>query len=72
MNFSANTSLLEPLDAANIDHAQIQPSIELYKSLGNLTMSKNISDAVVARWQAALDKLKNNGRYDYLYQQYME
>lgn len=69
---NTNTSLLETLDAAHIGHGQIQPAIELYQSQGYLTMSKNISDAIVASWQGALDKLKNNGRYDYLYRQYME
>lgn len=50
----------------------IQTPVVIAKTVGYLGFSKNVPDAVVAQWQAALNQVKKSGRYDAIYKRYFE
>ncbi len=67
-----DTSFQETLTSSTISPDLISLSAQLYLSKGYLIMSLNIEDRVIEQWQGALDSLKNNGRYEQLYNKYMK
>ena len=59
--------------AAGIDLNNIQRTdVKLYDSTLYLAFSKNIPDKTVAEWQQALDSLKSSGKYQELYNNYLQ
>lgn len=68
---SADSGLQQKLVEAQVDPARIQAtSVMLGHDRGFIALSKDTSPNDVARWQAALDKLRDNGHYQALYLRY--
>lgn len=68
---SADGGLQQKLAEAQVDPARIQATpVVLGHDRGFIALSKDTSPNDVARWQAALDKLRGNGQYQALYQRY--
>jgi len=65
-------SLPEILKATAIDPKAINAAAILYESNGYLAMSNDITDQVVNKWQAALIKLKRNGKYYQIQEEYLD
>jgi polar amino acid transport system substrate-binding protein len=65
-------SLPEILKATAIGPKAISQAAILYESNGYLAMSNDIADEVVNKWQAALKKLKRNGEYYQLQEEYLD
>lgn len=70
---SADAGLQQKLAEARVDPAEIQATaVVLGHDRGFIALSKNTPPGEVARWQAALDKLRRNGQYRTLYQRYAQ
>lgn len=68
---SADGGLQQELAEAQVNPARIQATpVVLGHDRGFIALSKDTSRKEVARWQAALDKLRDNGQYQALYQRY--
>ncbi|MBL4907402.1 MAG: transporter substrate-binding domain-containing protein [Sneathiella sp.] len=68
----SHLDLLGVLRNANIDPKQINNTmIPLYKSEGSISFSNQVPDKEVAKWQSALDTIKQSGRYDQLSEEYL-
>jgi polar amino acid transport system substrate-binding protein len=65
-------SLPEILKVTAIAPKGIRQAAILYESNGYLAMSNDIADQVVNKWQAALKKLKRNGEYYQIQEEYLE
>lgn len=48
----------------------VQTPVVATETVGYLGFSKNVPDAVVAKWQAALNQVRKSGRYDQIYKRY--
>ncbi|MBV8047318.1 MAG: transporter substrate-binding domain-containing protein [Paludibacterium sp.] len=70
---SADLDLRAKLAAADVapSHIRATPAI-IDKRSGFIVLSKQTPAAEVVRWRKALDRLKQDGRYQALYQRYMD
>jgi len=70
---SADTDLQQKLAEAQVDPAEIQATaVILGHDQGFIALSKSTPPSAVARWQAALEKLRDNGQYQALYRRYAQ
>ena len=70
---SSDETLLQKLHTANIPAAQIRRIPEpLVQSAGYIAFSPKVDDAIVRRWQNALNGLISSGRFQTLYDRYYE
>lgn len=70
---SADAGLQQKLDEAQIAPSEIQATpVILGHDQGFIALSKSTPPAAVARWQAALEKLRHNGQYQALYRRYAQ
>lgn len=61
------------LDLAGVPHDAVrQLPIVVNDSPGYIALSRSTPDTEVKRWQRALDEIRKSGRYQWLYQQYVE
>ncbi len=67
----ADSGFLEVIKTTIKQKSTLKKSFELYENKTYLAMSKNIPDNVIQKWQEALNKLKESGKYDFLIQQYL-
>ncbi|UUY08329.1 ABC transporter substrate-binding protein [Pseudomonas sp. J452] len=68
---SADGGLQQKLAEAQVDPTRIRATpVVLGHDRGFIALSKDTSPNDVARWQAALDKVRGNGQYQALYQRY--
>ena len=73
LTIPGDTPLLERLREAELSPDEIQQTpVVVMNASGFLAFSKNIPDEVVRQWQAALDQIKESGKYDELYTLYYE
>ncbi|MDG9669534.1 transporter substrate-binding domain-containing protein [Hahella sp. CR1] len=71
LTVSASSTVLSKLKEAEISPDQIQQTpVVLLVSEGYIAFSNNIPDETVDKWQQALDRLKDSGEYEKLYQLY--
>ncbi|WP_431689488.1 substrate-binding periplasmic protein [Hahella sp. NBU794] len=71
LTVSASSTVLSKLKEAEISPDQIQRTpVVLLVSEGYIAFSNNIPDETVDKWQQALDRLKDSGEYEKLYQLY--
>lgn len=65
-------SVKSKLKQADIPADKIRRTpVIVHKSQGYIAFSNNIPKAVIARWQKALDSLKQSGEYDQLVEKYL-
>jgi polar amino acid transport system substrate-binding protein len=70
---SSDETLIQKLHAAGIPASRISRVPEpLVKSAGYIAFSPQVDDAVIRRWQAALNGLISSGRLQTLYDRYYE
>jgi polar amino acid transport system substrate-binding protein len=70
---SSDETLLRKLHAAGIPPADVRRVPEpLVQSAGYIAFSPQVNDAVIRRWQAALNGLISSGRFQTLYDLYYE
>ena len=68
---SAEGSLGSKLKKAGVSPDQVEQTPVLVSKVGGyIAFSKNIPDSVIQQWQAALDDLKQSGKYQQLYKEY--
>ncbi len=71
LTVSAEDSLLGKLKKANLTPNKIEGLKPLVaKAGGYIAFSKNISDDTINKWQNALDKIKEDGRYNQIHKEY--
>ena len=68
---SSNAALPRLLEAAQADSGAIEPRFTLSTDLTYLAFSPDVAGERVARWQAALDAMKDDGRFDTIYRQWL-
>ncbi|MGE4423348.1 MAG: substrate-binding periplasmic protein [Pseudodesulfovibrio sp.] len=70
---SSDETLIQKLHAAGIPASDIRRVPEpLVQSAGYIAFSPQVDDAVIRRWQAALNGLISSGRFQTLYDRYYE
>lgn len=70
---SADAGLTQKLQEAAVASEEIQASaVSLGQDQGYIALSKSTPASEVARWQAALDKVRGNGQYQALYRRYAQ
>lgn len=70
---SSSRDIAQKLRAANINPREIsQLPVVVNADDGYIALSPDTPDAEVRRWQAGLDKLRHNGDYQRLYQQFAQ
>jgi polar amino acid transport system substrate-binding protein len=70
---SSDETLLQKLHAAGIPASDVRRVPEpLVQSAGYIAFSPQVDDAVIRRWQAALNGLISSGRFQTLYDRYYE
>ena len=67
----ADAGFLEVMKTTKNQKKSIKKTLQLYENKSYLALSKNTPDAVIQKWQYALDQLKKTGRYNLLIQQYL-
>lgn len=68
---AGNTSLPVVLEALGTDMTAVRPVFALSSDLTYLAFSPDIPPEAVARWQAALDAMKADGRFAELYRRWL-
>ncbi|MDG4867101.1 transporter substrate-binding domain-containing protein [Guyparkeria sp. 1SP6A2] len=68
---SSNAALPRLLEAAQADSGTIEPHFTLSTDLTYLAFSPDVADERVARWQAALDAMKDDGHFHAIYRQWL-
>ena len=68
---SSNAALPGLLEAAQTDSAAIEPLFTLSTDLTYLAFSPDVAGKRVARWQAALNAMKQDGRFDTIFRQWL-
>ncbi|MBV8635194.1 MAG: transporter substrate-binding domain-containing protein [Burkholderiaceae bacterium] len=59
------------LDKAGMDISQLELSFSFLRTSSYLAFSRDVSDAVVARWQGALDDMKRDGSFARIYAKWL-
>ncbi len=68
---SATSTVNSKITEAGINPKEIiQTPVLLIESGGYLAFSKNVPQATIQKWQAALDSIKSSGEYKMLYEKY--
>ncbi|MGM0516828.1 MAG: substrate-binding periplasmic protein [Pseudomonadota bacterium] len=68
---SGNTTLPRLLERAEADSDATRPVFTLSTDLTYLAFSPDVATARVARWQEALDAMKDDGRFQAIYRQWL-
>ncbi|MES9961061.1 MAG: transporter substrate-binding domain-containing protein [Sedimenticola sp.] len=64
---SASSTVNRKLKQAGIDPGEIrQTPVVVMESGGYIAFSRSVADEVIARWQAAFDRMKQSGKYEEL------
>ncbi|HSC84126.1 MAG TPA: transporter substrate-binding domain-containing protein [Pseudomonas sp.] len=70
---TSSSDLLQKVESAGITADDVQPSaVSLGQDQGYIALSLDTPEVEVQRWQAALEKLQLDGRYQQLYMRYVQ